>query len=312
MEKSTGRKRKLVKNYECTKSDIHITTKQICNTSSKRQKQNTNNNTTNQQNKYISSGHIHPQICTRTTSKIDIPYSNNDIEHSKKCIMDFPDKHKQQNSEAEHNTTNTTHLKPIQIESNIYIWGNRTNAIPNIQHGRHTIINDSINANRREHETPSTSKSTTSMDIPDNSTDDTYQEPCTYNTFIVHREYTNNNWRSDRISTSKTNQPTFSVFDHGDHFHIVFPKRYRQNNKRTITRVLSWFQAHSAGIAEAYMTIQIKSIASVSHMLQSLKTHFIWSYNGRSNKNVENMMKQIVIKLSTLWTIYRRQKKFKI
>jgi hypothetical protein len=83
-----------------------------------------------------------------------------------------------------------------------------------------------------------------------------------YNTFIIHNIHIgNNNWRSDKINTSKSNQPNFNAFDHGDHIHILFPEKFKQNTNRTITRIHNWFKATSAGIAEAYTSLQrVKSI----------------------------------------------------
>jgi hypothetical protein len=151
MVKSNNRKRKFGTDNKHTKQNIQITTKKICNTYDKGKNENTYNNTTNKQNKFNTNRHSHTQIRSRTRSPIDITLSDNDVNISSECIIDIPNKYKQQNNKTKHFSKNNKHTPPIQSGANIHPGSNRKFAIQNIQHGEYINIDDSTITNRREH-----------------------------------------------------------------------------------------------------------------------------------------------------------------
>nr|QTE04067.1 MAG: nonstructural protein 1 [Phylloscopus proregulus Brevihamaparvovirus] len=72
-----------------------------------------------------------------------------------------------------------------------------------------------------------------------------------YYTFIIHKKYQRDDWRTARC---KGPTPNFVTIDHGDHYHIIFTNKGESNIGRTRKRITEYLGLGVKGSAEATAT----------------------------------------------------------
>lgn len=70
-------------------------------------------------------------------------------------------------------------------------------------------------------------------------------------TFIVHKKYQRDDWKSNR---SKGPTPNFITIDHGDHYHVIFECKGEGNTSRTRKRITEFLGLDIKGTTESLAT----------------------------------------------------------
>jgi len=112
-------------------------------------------------------------------------------------------------------------------------------------------------------------------------------------TFIVHKNYQNENWKSLN-SQNKKQGPNFATFDHGDHFHIIFSTRNPSNYTRHRARIGSFLHLDNSGNTESIITTQrIKHLRQF--ILYCLRYGFksVTHHGAKANIYINEFIKQL-------------------
>jgi hypothetical protein len=133
-------------------------------------------------------------------------------------------------------------------------------------------------------------------DVPDFGPTDEIPNDNTYSTIIIHTtDFQNSTWNIQSRRKHRST-PMFVTFDHGTHIHILFSTANYHNNNRTVNRILSWFNATPAGIAESLTTLQrIRNLTKFIAYCVRFGLSTFFSFGDASTK-FSNILKHFVFR----------------
>ena len=119
------------------------------------------------------------------------------------------------------------------------------------------------------------------------------EEKTNYYTFIIHKNYQNENWKA--LNSKKKNQgPCFATFDHGDHYHIIYSSSNATNYTRHRSRIGAFLHLNHSGITESIITTQrIKYLRQF--ILYCLRNGLdsIIQYGNKPNIHINDLIKKL-------------------